>query len=154
HKRRVLDLVDTLDDSARAVGAANTLVRSPSGKIRAYNTDAAALEIELLQILQSRDSAGNAFKGRSGAILGTGGAARAAAAALASFGCRRIFLLGRGLEDARARTVTREFEEVIAATTPSVAWSGTTSVVAVPFDRGVPQSRDLAVIVQATTCGM
>lgn len=155
HKRRVLDLVDTLDDSARAVGAANTLVRDRNGKLRAYNTDAAALEIELLQILQSRSSAANAFKARSGAILGTGGAARAAASALSSLGCRRIFVVGRGLEvDARARAVTREFEEILAATTPSIEWSGTPSVVAVPFERGVPQSRDLAVVVQATTSGM
>ena len=34
HKPRVLDLVDAVDESARSVGAANTLVRSSDGKVR------------------------------------------------------------------------------------------------------------------------
>jgi shikimate dehydrogenase len=76
HKARVLELVDHVDKTARAVGAANTLVRNASGVITAYNTDVPALAAELRE-LGARE--GTAL------VLGAGGAGKAAAFALREY---------------------------------------------------------------------
>ncbi len=91
HKLRVLDLVDEIDESAKNVGAANTLVRTPQGKIRAYNTDVGAIEAELARLANDA----TAFRGKSAIVLGTGGAARAAISALTTLGAKPIIVRGR-----------------------------------------------------------
>jgi shikimate dehydrogenase len=80
HKERVLALVDTIDDSARAMRAANTLVRTSDRGVRAYNTDAPALAEELRALVGPADLAG-----KRALVLGSGGAARAAASALQGY---------------------------------------------------------------------
>jgi shikimate dehydrogenase len=70
HKVRVLDLVDEAASTASTIGAANTLVREPSGKIVAHNTDVPAL-LEEIAALRPR-AGGHAI------VLGTGGAGKAA----------------------------------------------------------------------------
>lgn len=78
HKERAATAVDILSESANAIGAINTIV-SESGTLIGHNTDidgfAATLTSEPL--LHSNFSV---------AIIGTGGAARAAAFALCRFG--------------------------------------------------------------------
>jgi shikimate dehydrogenase len=89
HKIRVLDLVDTVAPSAAAVGAANTLVRDAAGRIAAHNTDVPALAAELAALAPH---AGTAL------VLGTGGASRAAAAALGHhLHVARVVVRGRPL---------------------------------------------------------
>jgi shikimate dehydrogenase len=73
HKVKVLDLVDAIAESARAVGAANTLVRGADGTVTAHNTDVPALAAELRAL--------GARPGRA-IVLGAGGASKAAVAAL------------------------------------------------------------------------
>lgn len=94
HKVRVLDWVDDVDASAAAVGAANTLVRAENGRIVAYNTDVPALAEEL-----------RALAPREGAalVLGTGGASKAAVAALRDrLSVKTVHVRGRPLvQDAR-----------------------------------------------------
>src|SRR5262245_683652 len=51
HKVAVLALADEVAPSARAVGAANTLVRDAAGRITAHNTDVPALADELRALL-------------------------------------------------------------------------------------------------------
>jgi shikimate dehydrogenase len=78
HKEAALALADEASPAARAIGAANTLTFEPGGAIAADNTDAPGL----LEALAERvDPAG-----RSALVLGAGGAARAAAWALAGAG--------------------------------------------------------------------
>ncbi len=72
HKVSALRAAGTASDEARAVGAANTLVRVPGGW-RAENTDVAGF-------LAGLDAA--RFAGRPVAVLGAGGAARAVVYAL------------------------------------------------------------------------
>jgi len=91
HKVRVLGLVDEIDDAAKKIGAANTLVRTADAKIRAYNTDAPALTEELAALAGGRER----LRGKSALILGTGGAARAAQIALEELGASRIIVRGR-----------------------------------------------------------
>ncbi len=69
HKTRVLPLLDTIDKTAREIGAVNTIVRNDS-KLSGYNTDGQAA----LAVLQSL---AGSLSGRKTVILGAGGAARA-----------------------------------------------------------------------------
>ena len=99
HKERVLSIVDSLDASAQAVLAANTLVRSADRRVVAHNTDAPALAAEL-----SRLSGATTLWGEGrGLVLGSGGAARAAIAAFAALGVGRVVVRARAFTDASRR---------------------------------------------------
>lgn len=95
HKESLLDLVDSLDPLAAHIGAVNTLVFTADGRIEGRNTDAAGF------ILNLEESP--AFRPRSGpaVILGAGGAARSACAALLAEGAPQIRLVNRSLDRAR-----------------------------------------------------
>ena len=103
HKERVLSLVDALDERARVAGAANTLVRAADGRVIAHNTDAPALAAEL-----SRLAGACAWPaGARALVLGSGGAARAAIAALgAHLGVREIAVRARAFADRRDATLS------------------------------------------------
>jgi shikimate dehydrogenase len=75
HKLAAHDLADDLSDSARAIGAVNTLTFHEDGRIAGDNTDAGGLIDALGEPLPA-----------SALVLGAGGAARAAAWALAQAG--------------------------------------------------------------------
>ncbi len=137
HKTRVLALVDAIDPSAGATGAANTLVRSADGAVRAFNTDAPALRDELALLAQD---AGR-FRGRSALVLGTGGAARAAIFALGQLGVARVVVRGR-------RKDPVELASVLAAS------GSKAELVFERFDAPPSDPSDYAAIVQATTAGM
>lgn len=72
HKEALLDHVESADPFARAAGAANTLVRTPTGW-RAFNTDSPGLADAL------RADLGLTLSGAHVILLGAGGAARGAA---------------------------------------------------------------------------
>jgi len=71
HKTSVIHFLDTIENTAREIGAVNTIARSGRG-LRGYNTDGRA-SLEILQKL------GGSLSGTKAAILGAGGAARAIA---------------------------------------------------------------------------
>jgi shikimate dehydrogenase len=75
HKLAAHDLADELSDAARAIGAVNTLSFEEGGRIVGDNTDAGGL----------LDALGEPLPGTA-LVLGAGGAARAAAWALARAG--------------------------------------------------------------------
>jgi len=79
HKVKILDYVDNVDETVRLTGAANTLVNR-QGRLFAYNTDVPAIEQALQKPL--REGIHRAT------LLGTGGAARAAALVLKGTGCQ------------------------------------------------------------------
>jgi shikimate dehydrogenase len=84
HKESVIPFLDSIDETAVRVGAANT-VRFEDGKLRGFNTDVHGCRFALERARWNPAVPGVV-------LLGAGGAARAAAAALASLGCRRIDL--------------------------------------------------------------
>jgi shikimate dehydrogenase len=137
HKQHVLSLVDSIDESARTVGAANTVVRTPSGQLVAYNTDVPALAAELERLSGSRFD----WTQVRALVLGSGGAARAAVGAL-----------GRGLRASdvivRARRFdddgeARAFRETSPCPISTQGW------------RAMPESeRRTQALVQATSAGM
>src|SRR5262249_15248112 len=85
HKRAVLAHVDAVGESAARAGAANVLA-GEQGKIRAENTDAAAIVRVLEPLLPAR---------RWALILGSGGAARAALLACEALGFRGVEVTSR-----------------------------------------------------------
>ena len=94
HKVAVLPLLDEVDTTARHIGAVNTIV-AEEGQLVGMNTDATGA----LRALRE----GNApLKGASVVIVGSGGAARAIAFALAAEAeVRRLHLMGIELDERR-----------------------------------------------------
>lgn len=96
HKEAALALADDATDTARAIGAANTLVFE-SGRIRADNTDGFGFTENLI------DRAGDKWRAdRPAAVFGAGGAARAIIHALIRAGAPEIRLLNRTKSRAEA----------------------------------------------------
>ena len=153
HKQKVLTLVDELDASARATGAANTLVRLANGRIRAHNTDTPAIADELARLAGECRSR---FAGGTGLVIGTGGAARAAIVALAShLGVKRVLIRGRSLaETSNAVAYVRQIDRLLAAAGGrGVAVALGADGLHAPEKEQKEESRIVA-IVQATSCGM
>ncbi len=90
HKETVLKIADIVTDRAALIGAANTLIFRPDGRIHADNTDGAGFVANLRQ---------NAplWQPQSGpaAVIGAGGAARAIIAALIEVGAPEIRVANR-----------------------------------------------------------
>jgi shikimate dehydrogenase len=149
HKQAVLKLVDEVHASARATGAANTLVRTPEGRVRAHNTDMPAIAEEITRL--ARDPA--RLRGGVGLVIGTGGAARAAIVAMAShLALARIIVRARSLDEtSHAVAYVREIDRLLAA-------AGGRGVAVALGAEGLhpPDTEDprLVAIVQATSCGM
>jgi shikimate dehydrogenase len=89
HKQSIMPHLDELTDLAREIGAVNTIIKK-DGKLIGDNTDAYGF----LQALRAKK-----FQPQNAcvAIIGAGGAAAAAAYALAQEGAREIILLNRTL---------------------------------------------------------
>jgi len=92
HKVEIVRLLDGLDDSAKLVGAVNT-VKAERGKLTGYNTDGAGA------VLALKRGAGK-LAGRRVVLLGAGGAARAIAFSLAKAGAK-LTLANRTASKAR-----------------------------------------------------
>lgn len=88
YKEDVVPLVDQCDPAAARIGAINTIVKR-DGCLVGYNTDAPGF------IRALGEDAQYACHGKRAVILGTGGAARAAAVALLENGVDELTLLGR-----------------------------------------------------------
>ena len=97
HKTEALRLATIADESARAIGAANTLWLDGTGRLNASNTDAYGFMTNLNQ------EAPHWNKGRAPVmVLGAGGAARAILYGLIAQGASRILLANRTRDRAEA----------------------------------------------------
>ena len=102
HKESVLAIADVVSDRAALIGAANTLIFRPDGKIHADNTDGYGF------IANLRDGAPGWKPGAGpAAVIGAGGAARAIVASLLEVGCPEIRISNR--TRARAENLRTEF---------------------------------------------
>jgi shikimate dehydrogenase len=86
HKRACYDAVDELSDAAAALGAVNTVIVLPDGRLRGHNTDMAGFVEPLANV---------DLEGKSVTVLGAGGAAAAITVGLASKRPARINLVNR-----------------------------------------------------------
>jgi 3-dehydroquinate dehydratase/shikimate dehydrogenase len=99
HKQAIIEHLDSVDETARAIGAVNT-VKIEGGKLYGYNTDAQGF-IEPLK------NAYGDLRGAKVAILGAGGAARACVYALKKEGAE-VVVFARNVE--KAETLADEFQ--------------------------------------------
>lgn len=97
HKAAALPFLDEIEPAARHVGAVNTVVVKPGGKLLGRNTDVEGFLAHLRQTAPAwRANAGPAV------VLGAGGAARAVVAALLGAGVAELRLVNRHRERALA----------------------------------------------------
>jgi shikimate dehydrogenase len=96
HKEAALALADIVDPLAARIGAVNTLIVRPDGRIEGRNTDA----FGFLENLRHGHPGFIASTGPA-VVIGAGGAARAVVAALADAGVPEIRLINRTMERAQ-----------------------------------------------------
>ena len=101
HKLRVIEHLDEISESARVVGAVNTIVNR-NGRLSGENTDVPGLARAVAETGFRPDHRSTAV------ILGAGGAARAAILALAEAGIGSIAIQNRTMS--RADQLAREFD--------------------------------------------
>ncbi len=132
HKLAALELADETSEAARAIGAANTLVFTLDGSIRADNTDA-------FGFLENLREGASAWKPAAGPalVLGAGGAARAVVHALCSAAVPGIRVANRSRQ--RARELAAHFGPAV----EPVEWAERDAAVA-----------GAALIVNTTSLGM
>ncbi|WP_248839747.1 shikimate dehydrogenase [Frankia sp. AgKG'84/4] len=87
-KTAVLDLLDEVDPTAAAIGAVNTVVVGADGHLAGYNTDVIGIGVAVRRVLR-QGTPGQPL------VLGAGGTARAAVAALAASGCPHVAVVAR-----------------------------------------------------------
>lgn len=104
HKQAVMALCDRLDETARAIGAVNTVVIA-NGKREGRNTDAFGFIANLKQSIPDFD-----FTRAPALVLGAGGAARAILYGLLQEGIPEIRLANRTRDNAQA--LAHEFPHV------------------------------------------
>ena len=131
HKEAVALLIDDLSETARRVGAVNTVVNR-NGRLLGDNTDVYGFGRSLIQMLPDVAS-------RSALLLGAGGAARAVLVALAGLDVASVMVANRSVDKA-----SRLIEEL-----------GVDRAVAVGIATNdlAPRIRDYSVIVNATSVG-
>jgi shikimate dehydrogenase len=115
HKEQALALADEATETARAIGAANTLTFNADGTIHADNTDAPGFLAALDRSAYDKTAL----------VLGAGGTARAVLYALTQAGAKQIHLWNRS--PARAQALADEFGATVGAA-PADIVVNTTSV--------------------------
>ncbi len=134
HKGEVVGLCDRLAPEAALAGAVNTLVRADDGAVEGHNTDIAGLVSAL-----ERAFPDTPWRGRGAAVLGAGGAGRAAVLAAFQAGAAEVRVWNRTPE--RAERLAGELgARVSGALLASRDMGGATAGV--------------ALVLQATTRGM
>lgn len=91
HKTTIMKYLDEIDETAKEIGAINTVVNT-DGKLKGYNTDWIGVVKPLEQICDLRN--------KTAAVLGAGGAARAAVYGLTKSGVK-VTIFNRTIEKAK-----------------------------------------------------
>jgi len=108
HKEAALKLADKATETAKAIGAANTLTFEPDGSIHADNTDATGFLTSL------KTSAYD----KTALVLGAGGSARAILYALQQAGVKELRVWNR--TEAKAHALAAEFNAVVSDRTADI----------------------------------
>ena len=132
HKEAAVVLVDSCEESARRIGAVNTIVVSADGTLEGSNTDG----FGFLESLREVAPRWNAAAGPA-AVIGAGGAARGICVALQQAGAPEIRVVNRTAD--RAERLVEEFGAPLCA---------------VPWQDRADALEGAALLVNATTLGM
>jgi shikimate dehydrogenase len=140
HKEAALDVVGSIDDTARRIGAVNTVIVGNDGALSATNTDAYGL----IENIRAGAGAGAAleaqFGGRPAVILGAGGAARAAVVGLVDAGVAEIRIVNRTVARAEA------LSDLVGTTGACVSAHG--------WDDAADALTDVGLLINTSTLGM
>lgn len=104
HKASVIPFLDSMDDTARVIGAVN-MITVKGQKLHGSNTDAFGFMENVRPHLSGKNKA---------VVLGAGGAAKAIVKALADAGFQSIFIANRSYEKAEAIAKTSRASVVVA----------------------------------------
>ena len=96
HKASVLPFLNVVSQQVQKIGACNTIVKQSDGTWSGYNTDTDGLSKALLEFLKAKN-----LKGYKVAIIGAGGAAKAAAFVVKKLG-GKCCVFNRTLSKAKA----------------------------------------------------
>lgn len=132
HKRRVIELLDDLSDTARICDAVNCVVRT-DGRWVGHNTDGVGFVESVRPVVQP--------EGGRVLVIGAGGAAHAIAIEIARAGAAGVEIIAR--DPAKAAALADLVDRTTAARGSAMAWSSPMSV---------PPGVDL--VVDATPVGM
>ena len=135
HKQAVMLYLDALTEAATLIGAVNTIVVDADGRLTGDNTDAAGFAADLA-------AHGVSAAGRSVALVGAGGSARAVLHALLQGGAAQVTILNRDL--VRATRLKEEFSALVHNTT----------LAALPFPAGVREAAEADLVINCTSLGM
>lgn len=133
HKVTVMDHLDVIDESARIIGAVNTIYWK-DGRLCGANTDGKGFVGALNK--SAVQPAGKRY-----VILGAGGAAKAIAVELALAGAEKLTIVNRTVE--KAESLAKTVRDNTPAQAEAAAWSG---------EYALP--RDTNVVVNATSIGL
>ncbi|MCR5079136.1 MAG: shikimate dehydrogenase, partial [Bacilli bacterium] len=87
YKQTVIPYLDEVDESVDKIGACNTIVNN-NGVLKGYNTDFYGLKTLI-------EESGISIKGKTVAILGTGGTSKTSYAVISSLGAKKILIVSR-----------------------------------------------------------
>ena len=136
HKVAAMQFLDQVEPTAKRIGAINTIV-AEKGELIGYNTDATGA-------LRALRESGVDLKGRRIVVLGSGGAARAIAFALAAeSGVGKLTLLG--IEDSERTMLAQDIRSAAALTVEDACLDEST------LSRVLPDSH---VLIHCTPVGM
>ncbi|MBL8073653.1 MAG: shikimate dehydrogenase [Nitrospira sp.] len=136
HKVAAMQFLDQVEPTAKRIGAINTIV-AEKGELIGYNTDATGA-------LRALRESGVDLKGRRIVVLGSGGAARAIAFALAAeSGAGKLTLLG--IEDSERTMLAQDIRSAAALTVEDACLDEST------LSRVLPDSQ---VLIHCTPVGM
>jgi len=102
HKEACLSILDKIDETAREIGAVNTIVFQTGGTTVGYNTDSFGFRAAI----ESNTKAGWNLFGKKAVVIGSGGASKAVLHALKNWGADEIRITNR--TDRRAEKLALE----------------------------------------------
>lgn len=127
HKERAFDFLDEIDDAAQKIGAVNTVVVTPEGRLRGFNTDG----FGFLQNI------GTKWQGPA-AVIGAGGAARGILVSLLETDVAEIRLVNR--TDERAEKLAEDLDD--------------SRIKVLPWEKREQSLSEAGLLVNTTTQGM
>lgn len=134
HKENIIPLLDSLDESARVVGAVNTVVIR-DGTLSGMNTDGSGF-------VEACAESGLDFAGKKILLLGAGGAAAAIAVAVLHEKVESLVIANR--TPGRAKGLAEKIDPI----------RGGSRVVAISLEDAIEESAAVDVIVNTTYLGM
>ena len=118
HKIACMDYLDEISESARLIGAVNTIVND-NGRLFGENTDGKGFMMSLAE-------SGVEVKGKTAVVLGAGGAARAICVEMGLAGVAEIIIVNRSQE--RADSLMEIIRKNTKAGCRYIKWDGTFSI--------------------------